>query len=126
MLGQTCNISRDANNTSISDQQIIERGWGLKVLRIGDQIEHIDQNSFWRQVNLKTIEFVTDEDDWIGKWNAKAFLTQFFGVASAIEGQTDTATLTQLSSSEIPNEVYSVNFGLPHPTTLKLIRRTNP
>ena len=126
MLGQTCNISRDANNTSISDQQIIERGWGLKALRIGDQIEHIDQNSFWRQANLKTIEFVTDEEDWIGKWNAKAFLTQFFGVASAIDGQTDTATLTQLPSSEIPNEVFSVNFGLPHPTTLKRIRRTNP
>jgi hypothetical protein len=36
MLGQTCNISRDANNTSISDQQIIERGWGLKAVRIGD------------------------------------------------------------------------------------------
>ena len=76
-------------------------------------------------MNLKTIEFVTDEEDWIGTWNANTILKQFFGEASPIEGKSDEATLTQLPRSEVPNTVYSVTSGYPTPTTLKLIRRDN-
>lgn len=74
---------------------------------------------------MTTIEFVTDEEDWIGKWNANYYFTQFFGVASAIDGVSDTATLTQLPASEIQDSTYSELSARPKPTTLKLVRRNN-
>ena len=43
-------------------------------MRIGDTVQYIGQNSFWRQVNLKTIEFVTDDENWIETWNANTLL----------------------------------------------------
>ena len=94
-------------------------------MRIGDTVQYIGQNSFWRQVNLKTIEFVTDEDDWIGTWNANTLLQQFFGKATAIEGKNDEASLERLPNSQIPNSVFTVSVELPAPTTLKLVRRNN-
>lgn len=120
--GMVCNIGSSSLDVALPDATIINNGYGLKKLRIGDRINSIGRNSFWRQLNLTTIEFVTDEEDWIGTWNAKTFLTQFFGVASEIDGKSDEATLTRLPTSEIPNSVYSVSSGLPTPTTLKLIR----
>lgn len=95
-------------------------------MRIGDTVQFIGQNSFWRQLNLKTIEFVTDEEDWIGTWNENILLQQFFGKATAIEGNNDEASLARLPYSQIPNSVFTVSTELPAPTTLKLIRRTNP
>ena len=74
---------------------------------------------------MTVVEFVTDEEDWIGKWNANLYFTQFFGVASAIDGVSDTATLTQLPSSEIRDSTYSEVSARPKPTTLKLVRRNN-
>ena len=124
--GQAFNASRDAANVPIPNSVFIENNWGLKALRIGDRVRYIGANSFWRQLNLTTIEFVTDEEDWIGKWNASYYFRQFFGVASAIDGVSDTATLTQLPTSEIQNSTYSELSARPTPTTLKLIRRTNP
>ena len=72
--GQAFNASRDAANVPISSDVFISNNWGLKALRIGDRLKYIGQNSFWRQLNLKTIEFVTDEEDWIGTWNANTLL----------------------------------------------------
>ena len=95
-------------------------------MRIGDTVQYIGQNSFWRQVNLKTIEFVTDEENWIETWNANTLLQQFFGKAAAIEGKNDEASLARLPYSQISSSVFSVSVELPAPTTLKLIRRTNP
>lgn len=123
--GQAFNAARDAANVPISSDAFISNNWGLKALRIGDRLEYIGQNSFWRQLNLKTIEFVTDEEDWIGTWNANNYLTQFFGVAHAIDGVSDTATLTQLPTSEIQNSTYTELDSRPKPTTLKLVRRNN-
>jgi hypothetical protein len=119
-------VLKDAANDPISNSVFIENNWGLKALRIGDRVKYIGQNSFWKQLNLTTIEFVTDEADWIGKWNANYYFPQFFGVASAIDGVSDTATLTQLPTSEIQNSTYTELNARPKPTTLKLIRRTNP
>ena len=123
--GQAFNAARDATNVAISNPVFMENNWGLKVLRIGDKLKYIGTNSFWRQLNLTTIEFVTDEEDWIGTWNANNYLTQFFGVASAIDGVSDTATLTQLPTSEIQNSTYTELSARPKPTTLKLVRRNN-
>lgn len=123
--GQAFNASRDAENNPISSDMFISNNWGLKALRIGDRVRYIGANSFWRQLNLTTIEFVTDEEDWIGKWNASYYFRQFFGVASAIDGVSDTATLTQLPTSEIQNSTYSELSARPTPTTLKLVRRNN-
>ena len=123
--GQALNAARDAANAPISNTEFMENNWGLKALRIGDRLKYIGQNSFWRQLNLTTIEFVTDEEDWIGTWNANNYLTQFFGVASAIDGVSDTATLTQLPTSEIQNSTYTELSARPKPTTLKLVRRNN-
>lgn len=79
MYGQTCGLSRGTQNEPLTDEAIIGNNWGLKAIRIGDALETIGLNSFWRQVNLNTVEFVTDEEDWIGKWNSMTLLTQFFG-----------------------------------------------
>ena len=122
LSGQTANIARDAFNVALNGNTVINEGWGLKRLRIGDGLESMGQNSFWNQRNLKTIEFVTDDENWIDTWNNKVFLTQFFGVASAIEGKSDEASLTQLPRDQVPSSVYSVTGGYPTPTTLKRIR----
>ena len=123
--GQAFNASRDAANNPISSTVFISNNWGLKALRIGDRLKYIGQNSFWRQLNLKTIEFVTDEEDWIGTWNANTLLQQFFGKATAIEGKNDEASLERLPYSQIPSSVFTVSVELPAPTTLKLVRRNN-
>lgn len=96
---------------------------GLKVLGIGDRLNHVGINSFLCQHNLKTIEFTTDEEDWIGTWNNNSVLVGWLGTAVAVEGKDDEATL--IWPADEVNDYYSV--AICHVKADKVIRkrRTN-
>ena len=112
-----CNIYNAPNKSEMQ-----RLGLGLRKLRIGDGITQIGVNSFWGQELLEEIEFVCDEDNWVDVWNAKTFLTQFFGVATATEDP-NVATMARLPNDQIPSDVYSPTGRLPAPTTLRRISR---
>ena len=96
---------------------------GLKVLGIGDRLNYVGIDSFLCQHNLKTIEFTTDEEDWIGAWNNNSVLVGWLGTAVAVEGKDDEATL--IWPADEVNDYYSV--AICHVKADKVIRkrRTN-
>ena len=96
---------------------------GLKVLGIGDRLNYVGINSFISQHNLKTIEFTTDEEDWIGTWNNNSVLVGWLGTAVAVEGKDDEATL--IWPADEVNDYYST--AICHVKADKVIRkrRTN-
>lgn len=96
---------------------------GLKVLGIGDRLRYVGKNAFLCQYNLKTIEFTTDEEDWIGTWNNNAVLVGWLGTAVAVSGKDDEATL--IWPADEVNDYYSTEIC--HVKADKVIRkrRTN-
>lgn len=80
-------------------------------------------NSFWRNHNLHTIEFVTADDNWIDAWNNHAIYPKMFGTAAAVEGVSDRATLT--SPPDVTNEFFSVATEHPKPENLVWIKRVD-
>lgn len=96
---------------------------GLKVLGIGDRLKYVGMNSFISQHNLKTIEFTTDEEDWIGTWNNNSVLVGWLGTAVAVAGKEDEATLIW-PEDEI-NEYYSTEICHLKADKVVRKRRTN-
>lgn len=95
---------------------------GLRKLRIGDKMKAITgKNTFYGMEHLDTIEFVTDQEDWIAAWNNNPILPLWLGTASDIEGKTDEAKLTPVTRT-IPDSLYT-GTRYPKPTKLVLIRR---
>ena len=91
----------------------------LERLQIGDCIESVGVNTFYKARGLTTIEFVTDEEDWIAAWNNHPVLPNWLGPATSteIEGE---ATLTPFTTRP---ETYYSNTDYPKPTKLVLVRR---
>lgn len=96
---------------------------GLKVLGIGDRLKYVGMNAFISQHNLKTIEFTTDEEDWIGTWNNNSVLVGWLGTAVAVAGKEDEATL--IWPPDEVNDHYST--AICHVKADKVVRkrRTN-
>lgn len=96
---------------------------GLKVLGIGDRLKYVGMNSFISQHNLKTIEFTTDEEDWIGTWNNNSVLVGWLGTAVAVAGKEDEATL--IWPPDEVNEYYSTDICHVKADKVVRKRRTN-
>lgn len=95
-------------------------GDGLKTFGIGDKLESVGTNALWANTKLETIEFTTEQEDWISAWNNHSILPNWFGPATRIEGNDMEATITPYSIA--PSIIYTVTSGHPKPTKLKLIR----
>ena len=95
-------------------------GKGLHSIRLGDCLESVGMNAFYGNINLKTVEFVTDSNDWISAWNNHAIFPNLFGSATG-ESSSDVAQITPFSS--YPTEYYS-NARFCKPTVLVRVRRT--
>ena len=121
--GSTFNLGSDENGEGLSKAKIQTRNLGLKRLRVGDGLEYVGSNCFWRHTNLHTIEFVTADDNWIAAWNNHAILPRWFGTATAVEGETDKATLTP--PPQVIDDFYSVSSEHPTPTNLVWIKRVD-
>lgn len=96
---------------------------GLKVLGIGDRLKYVGRNAFISQHNLKTIEFTTDEEDWIGTWNNNSVLVGWLGTVVAVAGKEDEATL--IWPADEVNEYYSTEICHVKADKVVRKRRTN-
>jgi len=73
------------NNGAIGLGTTQSNNLGLHRLRIGDKLNSMGTNCFYGHENLKTIEFVTSQEDWIAAWNNHAILPLLFGTVTASE-----------------------------------------
>lgn len=72
---------------------------GLRKLRIGDTLEYLDPtNAFYLNPELKIIEFVTDQEDFVAAWNNHAIFPNWLGTAekTGTDGE-DEATITPIA-----------------------------
>lgn len=113
------------NQSKKNPTELEQNNWGLRKLRIGDSLATWGQNSFWGQTMLDTIEFYTQEENWIQAWNNHSILPVAFGIATAIEGETGIATLTPQDDSDVPSAIFSEHTRRPKPTKLVLVRDLN-
>ena len=77
----------------------------MTVVRIGDGITNVGKSVLEGHVNLETIEFATNESNWVDVWNNHAILPSWLGTIALIEGEIDKATLTpaEYDSSRFAN-----------------------
>lgn len=91
-------------------------------MRIGDTLREMGVNCFYYNPKLHTVEFVTDEEDWIGAWNNHPILPKVLGTATASEMENE-GNMTPISST---NE-YILGPEWPKPSKIIRVRRTpNP
>ena len=68
-------------------------------MRISDKLTTIGRNCFYGMENLNTIEYVTSEQDWIGKWNS-SILADVIGTIGLADGKDDEAILTPKTGTD--------------------------
>ena len=99
---------------------------GVYTLRIGDTLQSLGIHAFYGCEKLTTIEFVTDQEDFVAAWNNHAIFPNWLGTASKQEGDgEDEATITPIPGSVAKNGPYYTNTRNPKPTRLVRIRRGN-
>ncbi len=87
------------NNGAIGAYDTKHQNLGLYRLRIGDKITKMGLNCFYGHENLRTIEYVTDEENWIGKWNS-SILANAIGTAIPVDGNPNEATIQPISGAD--------------------------
>lgn len=97
---------------------------GLEVLGIGDRLTSVGKNSFYGHHLLKTIEFTTDESDWIGAWNSNPTLVAWIGTAVVDPDNDQEATITLPAT--YPTDYYSGSSGWMKPERIVRKYRTQP
>ena len=97
---------------------------GLRRLRIGDTLTTLSHtNPFYMNPELTTIEFVTDQEDFVAAWNNHAIFPNWLGQASKQDGDGENeATLTPITGNS--NPYYTTTSNWPKPTRLVRVRRS--
>ena len=93
--------------------------YGIHTLRIGDRLSRASLDLFARQNHVTTIEFVTDDPNWMDAWNNHPILPNWLGTASNQVG--NEATLTPSANDVVYNVYYSGSFTGYRPKPTKLV-----
>ena len=121
------NVAQFPKATSIGSQVFHLGGFGvlgtngLHSLRIGDCLSSIGQNAFYSQSNLKTLEFVSDRDDWIQFWNSSEMFSKWGGTLAPVDGNPDEAVVSVLPTKD---GTYWTSTGFLKLDRVVRIRRT--